>query len=189
MCITLFPDAHDEQYKVCTKIFEGIDEKFKASSLMCEQLLSAIDEKIKVANHRICDLEIEGTDMSKRLSAIDTIVTSTLAKLTLLSEQNIETNKIRDEELKSHRDTLIQISNTLINMNKKLEEGDLRVDDLEDKIAERMKDSDKKFVDLDRRDKISISDTIKYGIIIAISTGIGVIATKIFEAITIYLTK
>jgi predicted nucleic acid-binding Zn-ribbon protein len=181
VCVLTIPaDFECEQPKVCEKVFIAIEAKFEASSKMCEQIVDGIDEKFKVANHRIGDLECKAENIETKVSTIDNTINSTLAKLTLLSQQNIESNKFRDEELKSHRETLIQISNTLVNISRKLEDGDTRVDNLEIKVGRRMQDSDNKFKDIEKKGTINIMDIFKYAIFMSINIGLGIAIAKIF---------
>jgi len=120
-----------EQYQICEKIFEGIDEKFR------------------VSNHRISDLETKVDN----LSSINTAIT----KLTILSEQNIEANKERDEIQRLHGENLIQVTNELKIISKQNEE--LRQDFNKNK----------------EDNSINIPTLIKY----ALCTGVGVVITVI----------
>ena len=131
-----------EQPRICAEVFKGINEKFK------------------VSNHRIDDLE----QKVDNLSAIN----ATLIELKLLSEQNVASNKDRDEMLKSHSEALIQVSNTLININKQFEETNIKIEKTDEKIKELNKDN-----------SIKIFDVIKNIIYVAIGCGATIFVTKL----------
>lgn len=94
---------------------------------ICEQKWIANEDKLKVVHHRIDGLEEKVNDLSN--------INSVLVELKLLSEQNIESNKTRDEMIKLHSESLIQITSTLTNLNEKLDVTGEKIEDLETNVA------------------------------------------------------
>lgn len=94
--------AHEEKFK---NLEDKIDVVAKHMEDRSQQRVIYIEEKIKVANNRIADLECVTKDLSN--------ISSAIAKLTILSEQNIVANKERDELLKSHNNHLIEMASEI----------------------------------------------------------------------------
>lgn len=145
--LTVNPEC--EQPRICEKVFEGINEKFK------------------VNNHRIEDLE----QKVDNLSAIN----ATLVELKLLSEQNIQSNKGRDEMLRLHSESLVEVTSTLKEMNKEIkdskEQSEKNINEIKIKVEEISKDNN-----------IKISDIAKNILFTVLGTSVGV-------GITLYITK
>jgi septal ring factor EnvC (AmiA/AmiB activator) len=137
------------QKDVCTEIFKGVDERFK------------------VSNHRIEDLEQKVDNLSS--------INATLVELKLLSQQNVASNKDRDEMLKSHSEALVQVSNTLININKQFEETNKELEKQNIKIDK----TDEKIKELNKDNSIKIFDVIKNIIYVAIGCGATIFVTKL----------
>lgn len=137
------------QKDVCTEIFKGIDERFK------------------VSNHRIQDVEQKVDNLSS--------INATLVELKILSEQNVTSNKDRDEMLKSHNEALIQVSNTLININKQFEETNKELEKTNIKIDK----TDEKIKELDKGNSIQLLDLFKKLIYVAVGCGVTIFVTKL----------
>lgn len=136
---------------------------------ICKKEFNMLGEKIKVANHRIEDLEDKVDDL--------TSINVTLAELKTISKQQLEGNKERDFLLKQHSDTLIQMNTSLINMNHKYEESDKNVSDLKVEIKE-VRDDVK---GINKDNSIKVSDIIKNLIMMGLSMGFGVWIASILK--------
>ena len=132
-----------EQPKICAEIFKGIDEKFK------------------VSNHRIDNLN-EKTD---HLGSID----AALVKLTLLSEQNVENNKNRDEILRIHGETLVQLTTALKHINEKFKETDGNIEEVRQNVET-----------MDNNGSLKINEIFKYIFFLGIGSGATLLITKLF---------
>jgi len=128
---------------------------------ICEQKFMAIEDKFKTIHHRIDGVE-EKTD---NLTSIN----ETLVELRLLSEQNIKSNKSRDEMLKGHSESLIQVTNTLTNMNKQFEITDEKIENLKIDVAK-----------IDDDNSIKLSEIIKNILYVIAGIGATLIANKLF---------
>lgn len=151
-----------EQVKICEKIFEGIDEK------------------IKVANHRIDDLE----NKSEEINSINKV----LVELQLLTKLQREDGVKRDmaiENMNKNQEEMnknqIEITNTLKTLAVNLGQTDTNVDKLDKKVD----NLDKKIDSVSDKDKISLIDLgkkILYGSILAGAGVVGtLIVTKLFS--------
>lgn len=136
---------------------------------ICEKEFDMLDEKIKVANHRLNDLEGKVDNLSS--------INVTLAELKTISKQQLESNKDRDELLKQHSDTLTQMNTSLINMNHKFEESEKSVSDLKGEIKEVKND----VKNINKDNTIKIPDIIKNLIMMGLSMGFGVWISSILK--------
>lgn len=99
-----------EQPKICEKVFEGIDERFK------------------VSNHRIEDLE----NKTEEINGIN----NTLAKLEILISLQREDSIKRDKSIAEMSKTQIEITNTLKDLANNLNKTEENVDKLSKKVDE-----------------------------------------------------
>ena len=94
--------TYEEKFKNLENKIETVANYIEEKS---KQRVMYLEEKIKVANNRILDLEC----ITKDLSSIN----SAIAKLTLLSEQNIQANQERDKLLTYHNEHLIEMASEI----------------------------------------------------------------------------
>lgn len=94
--------THEEKFKNLDNKIDTIEQHMEEKS---KQRVQYIEEKIKVANNRILDLECITKDLSN--------ISAAIAKLTLLSEQNIQANQERDKLLTYHNEHLIEMSSEI----------------------------------------------------------------------------
>lgn len=127
---------------------------------ICEQKWISTEDKFKVIHHRIDEVE----EKTNNLISIN----DTLVELKLLSEQNIASNKSRDDMLRGHSESLIQVTNTLTNMNKQFEFTDEKIENLKIDVAGISSDN-----------SIKISEIIKYLVLLGLGTGLGYLFTLI----------
>lgn len=139
-----------EQYQICEKIFNGIDEKFK------------------VNNHRIEDLENKAIEINN--------INNVLVELQLLTKLQREDSIKRDKSIDEMNKTQIEITNTLKSLSSNLNKTDGNVEDLKDEI----KDIKNNLKESDKNSNINVTKLIKNAILICLSTGIGFGLAKLF---------
>lgn len=140
--------------------------------LICEKVFLGIEEKFKVSNHRIEDLENQTQEINN--------INNTLSRLeTLISLQREDSLK-RDKSIEAMNKTQIEITNTLKTLSESLSKTDKNVDKLNKKVDENHEKFNKKFDDISKDNNISIFQIIKYIIFGSIGVGIGIIIPKIF---------
>lgn len=140
--------------------------------LICEKVFLGIEEKFKVSNHRIEDLENQTQEIND--------INNTLSRLeTLISLQREDSFK-RDKSIEAMNKTQIEITNTLKTLSESLSKTDKNVDKLNKKVDENHEKFNKKFDDISKDNNISIFQIIKYIIFGSIGVGIGIIIPKIF---------
>lgn len=140
--------------------------------LICEKVFLGIEEKFKVSNHRIEDLENQTQEIND--------INNTLSRLeTLISLQREDSLK-RDKSIEAMNKTQIEITNTLKTLSESLSKTDKNVDKLNKKVDENHEKFNKKFDDISKDNNISIFQIIKYIIFGSIGVGIGIIIPKIF---------
>jgi len=143
--------------EVCKQKFENIEVKIG-------NVENIFEERSKVSNHRISDLECKVDNLS--------LINSTLVELKILSEQNIKSNEDRDKLLRIHSESLVEVTNTLKNINKQFEETDKSIEKLDKNVGK----LENKFEEINKSNNINILDLLKEGIkylIIAGLTGVG----------------
>ena len=133
-----------EQPKICAEVFKSVDEKFK------------------VANHRIDDLE----------SQVDKIhdITNVLSELQLLTKLQRDDGLKRDKLITEISETQAKISNSLDVLSNRMNSTEVSVEKLSKKINEVSNDN-----------KMKLSDIIKNLLIIAMSMGFGAIVSMVFK--------
>lgn len=138
-----------EQYQICEKIFNGIDEKFK------------------VSNHRIEDLENKTVEINN--------INNVLVELQLLTKLQREDSIKRDKSIDEMNKTQIEITNTLRTLAENLNKTDINVDKLSKKIDMNNEEVNKKFDDINKDNNINVPQLIKKGVewLIVASLGIG----------------
>ena len=130
--------------------------------LICGKEFEKIEEKFKVSNHRIEDLENQAEkiyDISKVLS-----------ELQLLTKLQREDGLKRDKIIVEINENQIKISNSLDILSNRMNNTDLNVDKLSKKIDEVSSDN-----------KLKLSDIIKNGIMIALSMGFGAVISMVLK--------
>ena len=133
-----------EQPKICEKIFEGINEKFK------------------VSNHRISDLE----QRTEEIHSINNV----LIELQLLTKLQREDGIKRDKLVSDISENQTKISNSLDILSSRINNTEISVEKLNKKLDEIKSDNSMK-----------ISDIIKTIIILAASMGFGSVLTLILK--------
>jgi len=136
---------------------------------VCEKSFENIEEKIKVANYRISDLEGKVDNL--------TTINITLAELKTISAQQLKGNEERDALLKQHSETLSQMNISLVHMNNKFEESDKNITGFKTELKQIRDD----VRELSNDNKMKLSDIIKNAIMIALSMGFGVLVTSILK--------
>lgn len=133
-----------EQPKICAEVFKSVDEKFK------------------VANHRIDDLE----------SQVDKIhdITNVLSELQLLTKLQREDGLKRDKLIAEISENQAKISNSLDVLSNRMNSTEVSVEKLSKKIDEVSNDN-----------KMKLSDIIKNLLIIAMSMGFGAIVSVVLK--------
>lgn len=137
---------------------------------VCEKTFENFEEKIKVANHRIDDLETKTEEING--------INNTLAKLETLvclqREDSIKRDKAIEEMNKNQREdsfkrdgairemskTQVEINNTLIMLANSIKKTDDNVDQLDEKVDK----LDDKFDEISKDNNINILQLLKEGI-------------------------
>lgn len=145
-----------EQKDVCEKVFDGIDEKFK------------------VVNNRIKDLE----NKSEEINSID----KTLAKMEVLYALQRDDSVKRDKSIEDMNKTQIEITNTLKTLTESINKTDKSVDNLDKKVDKNNEDLTKKIEEITKDNTISIPQTVKYIFITILGTGIGLGIAQLWQA-------
>jgi chromosome segregation ATPase len=133
-----------EQPKICAEVFKSVDEKFK------------------VANHRIDDLE----------SQVDKIhdIANVLSELQLLTKLQREDGLKRDKLIAEISENQAKISNSLDVLSNRMNSTEVSVEKLSKKIDEVSNDN-----------KMKLSDIIKNLLIIAMSMGFGAVVSMVLK--------
>lgn len=136
---------------------------------VCEKVFENIEEKIKVANHRIDDLEGRAEEINK--------ISNVLVELQLLIKLQREDSLNRDKTVESINKSQIEITNTLKTLANNLNQTEINVDKLDKKV-----DSlDKKIDSVSSKDKISLLELFKKLIYAGFGVAIGLGVTKLFS--------
>lgn len=130
--------------------------------LICEKVFLGIEEKFKVGNHRIEDLE----NQTEKIYDINKILSELQILVGLQRQDGIK----RDEMINEFNINQIKITNTLESLANKLNNTDLNVDKLSRKIDEISNDN-----------KMKLSDIIKNLLIIAMSMGFGAVISMVLK--------
>lgn len=130
--------------------------------LICGKEFEKIEEKFKVSNHRIEDLE----NQAEKIYDINKILSELQMLVGLQRQDGIK----RDEMINDFNINQIKITNTLESLADKLNNTDSNVDKLSKKIDEVSNDN-----------KMKLSDIIKNGIVIALSMGFGAVISMVLK--------
>lgn len=130
--------------------------------LICGKEFEKIEEKFKVSNHRIEDLE----NQTEKIYDINKILSELQVLVGLQRQDGIK----RDEMINDFNINQIKITNTLESLTDKLNNTDSNVDKLSKKIDEVSNDN-----------KMNLSDIIKNGIMIALSMGFGAVISMVLK--------
>jgi len=129
---------------------------------ICAEVFKNIDEKIKVANHRIDDLESQTNKIYD--------ITSVLSELQLLTKLQREDGIKRDKLIAEISENQAKISNSLDVLSNRMNSTEVSVEKLSKKINEVSSDN-----------KMKLSDIFKNLIIIAMSMGFGAIVSMVLK--------
>jgi tRNA U34 5-carboxymethylaminomethyl modifying enzyme MnmG/GidA len=138
---------------------------------VCDEIFKNVDEKFKVVNHRINTVD-EKTD---NLSSIN----ASLVKLTLLSEQNVENNKNRDEILRIHGETLVQLTTALTHINEKFDANTKNINEKFGETDKNIEEVSQKVETMDNNNSIKINEVIKYLFVLFLGVGGTIIITRL----------
>jgi response regulator RpfG family c-di-GMP phosphodiesterase len=149
---------------------------------VCDEIFKNVEEKFKVVNHRINTIDEKTDDLSS--------INASLVKLTLLSEQNIENNRNRDEILRIHGETLVQLTTALTHINEKFDANTKNINEkfgeTDKSIKEKFGETDKsieevsqKVETMDNNNSIKINEVIKYLFVLVLGVGGTIIITKL----------
>lgn len=158
--------------KVCEQKFENIETKYDNK---IDGIEKNFDEKFKVANHRISDLEVKTEEINS--------ISNVLVELQLLSKLQREDGVKRDKLFEELNKNQIEISNTLKTLTDSLNKTDASVDKLDKKVDENNKELNKKVDEIKQDNTIKVSDITKKVIFGVICTTFGVGATIIVTKI------
>lgn len=123
---------------------------------ICAEIFKSVDDKIKVANHRIEDLE----NQTNKIYDIGNV----LSELQLLTKLQREDGIKRDKLIADINENQTKISNSLDILSNRINNTEVSVDKLNKKIDEVSNDN-----------KMKVSDIIKNLIILGLSMGFGAI--------------
>jgi septation ring formation regulator EzrA len=156
-----------KQAEVCEQKFANLEEKIEAFNKLT-------DEKIRVANHRIEDVEIE----CKKIGDVQNVLSELKVLVGLQREDGLK----RDKMIQEFNHSQFKITQTLDCLANKL----AKTDDNVEKIAEEVSQMEEKISDLKqdnvnqmKENSISIPTLVKY----FIAGGIGAILTVFIERI------
>lgn len=114
----------------------------------CPQV-DVCNEKFKVANHRIDDLENKTDEINN--------INNVLVELKLLTKLQREDGVKRDKAIEDMNKTQFEISNTLKTLADNLSKTDVNVDKLDQKVDK----LDQKVDTISDKDKVSLLDFLK----------------------------
>lgn len=123
---------------------------------ICAEIFKSVDDKIKVANHRIEDLE----NQTNKIYDIGNV----LSELQLLTKLQREDGIKRDKLIADINENQTKISNSLDILSTRINNTEVSVEKLNKKIDEVSNDN-----------KMKVSDIIKNLIILGLSMGFGAI--------------
>jgi uncharacterized protein (DUF342 family) len=129
---------------------------------ICAEIFKSVDEKIKVANHRIEDLE----NQTNKIYDIGNV----LSELQLLTKLQREDGIKRDKLISDINENQTKISNSLDILSNRINNTEVSVEKLNKKIDEVSNDN-----------KMKLSDIFKNLIIIAMSMGFGAVVSLIIK--------
>lgn len=129
---------------------------------ICAEVFKNIDEKIKVVNYRIDDLENQTNKIYD--------ITSVLSELQLLTKLQREDGIKRDKLIAEISENQAKISNSLDVLSNRMNSTEVSVEKLSKKIDEVSSDN-----------KMKLSDIFKNLIIIAMSMGFGAIVSMVLK--------
>lgn len=130
--------------------------------LICGKEFEKIEEKFKVSNHRIEDLE----NQTEKIYDISKVLSELQVFIGLQREDGIK----RDEMINEFNINQIKITNTLESLTNKLTNTNSNVDKLSQKVDAISDDN-----------KMKLSDIIKNGIVIALSMGFGAVISMVLK--------
>jgi len=139
---------------------------------ICEKSFENIEEKFKVANHRIGDLETKTEEINRN--------NNTLAKMEVLISLQREDSLRRDKSIDEMNKTQIEITNTLVTLTNSIKKTDESVDKLDKKVDANDEKLNRKVDDISKDNNINILQVIKYIILTLTSVGVGIWLTKVF---------
>lgn len=151
---------------------------------ICAEIFKNYDGKIKVANHRINDLE----EKTEEINSINNILT----ELKTLTQLQREDSLKRDQSIQSMNKTQIEMINTLRTLSENLNKTDKSVEKLNEKVDRNYESTNEKFNEVSKvtnekineitDDKnISINYLIKKIITGALLMGAGAIASIVLK--------
>ena len=129
---------------------------------ICAEIFKSVDDKIKVANHRIEDLE----NQTNKIYDIGNV----LSELQLLTKLQREDGIKRDKLIADINENQTKISNSLDILSNRINNTEVSVEKLNKKIDEVSNDN-----------KMKLSDIFKNLIIIAMSMGFGAVVSLIIK--------
>lgn len=139
---------------------------------ICAEIFKSVDEKIKVANHRIDDLE----GKTEEINSINNV----LVELQLLTKLQREDGIKRDVMIEEFNKNQTEITNTLKVLSDNLSKTDKTVEKLDDKIDKYNEETNIKFGEITQDNSIKLSDIGKKILFGLLCGGVGILATKIF---------
>lgn len=149
-----------EQYKICEKIFDGVNDKIKST------------------NYRIDDLE----NKTQEINGIN----NTLARMEVLISLQREDSIKRDKTIDDMHISQLEITSTLKTLAESINRTDESVDKLDKKVDANNEALNRKFDIVSEDNIIKISDINKktiFGVICgSVGVGVTIIVTKILES-------
>ena len=130
--------------------------------LICEKVFLGIEEKFKVSNYRIEDLE----NQTEKIYDINKILSELQVLVALQREDGLK----RDKLITEISETQAKISNSLDVLSNRMNSTEVSVEKLSKKIDEVSGDN-----------KIKLSDILKNLFIIAMSMGFGAIVSMVLK--------
>lgn len=131
---------------------------------ICEQKFLGLEEKIKVVNHRIGDLEMRSEEINN--------IKNVLIELQLLTKLQREDSIKRDIAIENMNKTQVEITNTLKTLSENLNKTDKNVEKLNEKVEKTNDELNKKIGEMNKDNNISVGSIVKYAAFGFLGSGI-----------------
>ena len=138
---------------------------------VCEKSFENINEKIKVSNNRLKDLE-------NKIEEVNSIK-NVLVELQLLTKLQREDSIKRDKAIEDMNRNQIEITNTLKTLSENLNKTDINVDKLAEKVDINNIELNKKVDDISNDNIIKLSTIGKYLFFGTLGSGMTILLTRL----------
>jgi len=138
---------------------------------VCEKSFENINEKIKVSNNRLKDLE-------NKIEEVNSIK-NVLVELQLLTKLQREDSIKRDKAIEDMNRNQIEITNTLKTLSENLNKTDINVDKLAEKVDINNIQLNKKVDDISNDNIIKLSTIGKYLFFGTLGSGMTILLTRL----------